>query len=146
MARLKKSVLIEELQKLGISFDDNMNYNEMHKLYDESKDNPNESNPVDIPKEERLNAVYEYKPDEGEKLIIDKPSTPISVFVRTDKKIYDDFINSGRNFYITYKGTTVFDSKAYIGKPMIEKLKTHESSYEIHGRSYPYAGSSIHFS
>ena len=127
MARLKKAVLLEKLKELGINFDESMKYNDLHKLYDDNKD------------VEPLNAVYTYKPKKEEKLVVDKPNEP--VYIKTDKQIYDKFVNSGKPFYISYNGSTVFNSKEYSNK-----VKIHETNYEIHGRFYPYMGSSIRFS
>lgn len=140
MARLKKSVLLEKLKELDITFDENMKYNDLHKLYDNNKDvKPLKEEPIVEVVKEPLNAVYTYKPEKDEKLIVDKPTEP--VYIKTDKQIYDYFTNSGKVFNISYKGSVIFNSKEHV----TTKLKTHNTHYEIHGLIYPYVGSSIKF-
>jgi len=151
MARLKKTELIDELNKLGISFTDGMTYNDLQKLYSKSMEakevydtmisDVDEVIEQHIKKEEPIielviKEVYTYIPKENEKLVMDKPSQPL---IKTDKGIYESFINNRLPFVIKYKNNTVFDSSSY----PITQLKAYDTFYEVYGLRYSYQGSSI---
>jgi len=70
MSKLKKTVLIERLSKLGVEYDDSMSYNDLYKLYKIVNWNDN-----------KLNASYTYIPGEGEELLMDRPSTPVQKLI-----------------------------------------------------------------
>ena len=68
MAKLKKSELLIELTKLGISYSGDMVYNDLYKLYLSVKNSDG-----------ILNGAYSYTPSDGEELLIDRPSEPLKM-------------------------------------------------------------------
>jgi hypothetical protein len=67
MARLKKDKLIEELKKSNQEIDENMTYNELYKLYNNSKDEEYETSEVDLSDEE---SIENLPPKEKDKKLI----------------------------------------------------------------------------
>lgn len=132
MARLKKSELTDKLKSMGIEFDSNMSYNELYDLY----------------KNYTLNASYSYN-DKDDEIIKDRSNHQLGVInesvnlnpttIKSDKAIYDYFINSGKNFYISYKNNKIFSSK----ETNVNSIKTHGDYFELFGIKYPYKGASI---
>lgn len=132
MARLKKSELIDKMNEMGISFDENLKYEELYKIYNEfdSKNEPSDK----VLKEETIREVYSYVPKSGEELIVDRPSTPLNR-IRGDKELYMDYINKKVHFTLYMNGEFLYDSKSTSGD-----FTPRDDHFVLFGRKYPYIG------
>lgn len=104
------------------------------------------------PKEEIITAEYKYKPEEGEKLITDKPSTPLQKVVKNEVKkmqkpstppktngqIYEAYIKELKDFKLVYNGDVIYDST--LSKGDNTNLSFESDYFVLFGKKYSYNG------
>lgn len=142
MARLKKAEIIKELTDIGIPFSKDLNYNDLYSLYKNVKE-----------KQEAINAVYTYVPEDGEELLIDRPSVPVELVsekttisigptkIKSNKNLYEQFINGGKDFDIYIGEDVIFSTKT----TSIQNVKPLDEYFEVFGKKYSYQGARIKY-
>ncbi len=96
-----------------------------------------------------LNAEYKYEEKDGEKLIIDKPSTPLNRVetikevinvkspIKTNGQIYDAYVKELEDFKLVYNGDVIFDSTLSKNNSI---LKFEADYFVLFGKKYSYNG------
>lgn len=89
-----------------------------------------------------------YEPKKGEKLIVDKPSTPLLkketpiikkvVEAKSNKELYESYIKDLNNFKLSINGEVMYDSK--IDKSNITPLSFGTDFFVLYGKKYSYNG------
>ncbi len=109
---------------------------------------------IDEKKEELITAEYKYKVIGDEKLIMDKPSTPLKnvetlkekkkniqtskpTLIQTNGQIYNAFIKELQNFKLIYNGDVIYDSTL---SKTINNLKFESDYFVLFGKKYSYNG------
>lgn len=99
----------------------------------------------------KVTAEYKYEPKEGEKLITDKPSTPLKKIQKNEVKakptpktngqIYEAYVKELKNFKLVYNGDIIYDSSLSTKN---SNLNFEADYFVLFGKKYSYNGLRIH--
>jgi hypothetical protein len=102
-------------------------------------------------KEDVIVEKYQYVAGEGEKLLMDKPSTPViknneikiekKVIMKSNKELYESYIKDLKYFFLTLNGDIIYDSS--IDKSKESPLKFENDFFILYGKKYSYNGLKI---
>lgn len=96
---------------------------------------------------------YQYIPEDGEKLIIDRPSEPLNkiqspimkfeqkISVKSNKELYESYLKELKNFSLSLNGDVIYDSS--IDKSKESPLKFENDYFVLYGKKYSYNGLKI---
>ena len=105
------------------------------------------------PKKNDLIEQYKYVPEENEQLIIDRPSEPLTDFikkninnsekkvVKSNKELYESFMKELTFFSLSLNGEVIYDSS--IDKSKESPVKFENDYFVLYGRKYSYNGLKI---
>lgn len=87
-----------------------------------------------------------YIPKNNEKLIVDKPSTPLTlkrkkienVAMKSNKELYESYIKDLKNYSLVLNGEVVYDSS--IDKSNKKPLLFENDYFVLYGKKYSYNG------
>ena len=112
-----------------------------------------------ISKKNDLIEQYQYIPEEGEKLIMDKPSEPLNIEIKNDypkmeekeiksvtilksnKELYESYIKELKNFSLSINSEIIYDSS--IDKTGVLPFKFENDYFILYGKKYSYNGLKI---
>jgi hypothetical protein len=116
-------------------------------------------------KEDVIVEKYQYVADEGEKLLMDKPSEPVikkiekvekdlnfsvisneikiekKVIMKSNKELYESYIKDLKYFSLNLNGDVIYDSS--IDKSKQSPLKFENDFFILYGKKYSYNGLKI---
>jgi hypothetical protein len=107
------------------------------------------------PKKKEIDENYQYKPSDGEKLIIDKPSEPlkkqnffmkesakdIKSITKSNKELYESYVKDLVNFSLSVNNEVLYDSTLDRTKEF--PIKFENDFFILYGRKYSYNGLKI---
>jgi len=104
--------------------------------------------PIVKNKDELVTGDYKYKPEKDEKLIVDKPSVPLSrinknvsnsmIVTKSNKELYESYIKDLRNFSLSVNGEVMYDSS--IDRSKNNPLLFDNDYFVLYGKKYSYNG------
>ena len=111
-----------------------------------------ETKKIDIKKKSNqkdgLIEKFQYKPEENESLIMDKPSVPLQVIkkevkpnVKSNKELYELYIKELPFFSLNLNGDVIYDSS--IDKSKDSPIKFENDYFILYGKKYSYNGLKI---
>jgi hypothetical protein len=102
----------------------------------------------------RATEQYQYAPEEGEQLIMDKPSEPLNnkiqlpimkseqkIAVKSNKELYESYLKELKNFSLSLNSDVIYDSS--IDKSKESPLKFENDYFVLYGKKYSYNGLKI---
>jgi hypothetical protein len=93
----------------------------------------NENLNINVP-EPFLTEDYKYEPNANEQLIVDRPSRPVKV--KTNKDIYDEFLQDKKDFEIYFRGEILFDSSL----SSRDSVRFEEDHFYVFDKQHNYGG------
>jgi hypothetical protein len=104
-------------------------------------------------KKEKMIESYQYKPDDNDQLIVDRPSEPLikkdlhrmkheqELTTKSNKELYESYIKELKNFSLSINGEIMYDSS--IDKSKESPIKFENDYFILYGKKYSYNGLKI---
>lgn len=104
-------------------------------------------------KKDKMIETYQYKPEDNEQLIVDRPSESLNKkestrmkheqlpITKSNKELYESYIKELKNFSLSINGEIMYDSS--IDKSKESPIKFENDYFILYGKKYSYNGLKI---